>query len=121
MANFSFFILYVRDVAISEAFYTDLLGRPAVQSGPGFSMFAASPGVMLGLWRQGDVAPKATTPGGGETCITVDTQAEVEAMAEAWAAKGVPIAQTPTQMVFGYTFVGLDPDGHRLRVFMPAR
>jgi len=24
-----------------------------------------------------------------------------------------------TRLDFGYAFVGLDPDGHRLRVFMP--
>jgi len=29
----------------------------------------------------------------------------------------LPIAQPLTQMDFGYTFVALDPDGHRLRVF----
>jgi hypothetical protein len=27
------------------------------------------------------------------------------------------MAQTPTEMDFGTTFVALDPDGHRLRVF----
>ena len=26
----------------------------------------------------------------------------------------------PTDMDFGHTFVALDPDGHRLRVFSPA-
>jgi hypothetical protein len=26
----------------------------------------------------------------------------------------------PTKMDFGTTFVALDPDGHRLRVFAPA-
>ena len=83
-------------------------------------MFSASPGVMLGLWREEEVAPKATPPGGSEVCIPVETKAEVEALAETWAARGVSIAQTPTQMDFGYTFVGLDPDGHRLRVFLPA-
>ncbi len=32
----------------------------------------------------------------------------------------LPIAQPPTAMDFGLTFVALDPDGHRLRVFAPA-
>jgi hypothetical protein len=31
--------------------------------------------------------------------------------------RGLPIAQAPTAMDFGPTFVALDPDGHRLRVF----
>jgi hypothetical protein len=30
------------------------------------------------------------------------------------------IAQAPTAMDFGMTFVALDPDGHRLRVFAPV-
>jgi len=29
------------------------------------------------------------------------------------------IIQEPVQMDFGYTFVATDPDGHRLRVFVP--
>jgi hypothetical protein len=32
----------------------------------------------------------------------------------------VSIIQEPTDMDFGRTFVGLDPDGHRVRVFAPA-
>jgi predicted enzyme related to lactoylglutathione lyase len=30
------------------------------------------------------------------------------------------VAQPPTRMDFGFTFLALDPDGHRLRVFAPA-
>jgi predicted enzyme related to lactoylglutathione lyase len=37
-----------------------------------------------------------------------------------WSKRGLTIAQPPTQMDFGHTFVALDPDGHRLRVFAPA-
>jgi hypothetical protein len=33
-----------------------------------------------------------------------------------WAGRGLAIAQRPTAMDFGYTFVALDRDGHRLRV-----
>ena len=38
-----------------------------------------------------------------------------------WRARGVEIAQPPTRLDFGYAFLGLDPDGNRLRVFAPAR
>jgi catechol 2,3-dioxygenase-like lactoylglutathione lyase family enzyme len=31
-----------------------------------------------------------------------------------------PAEQSPTELDFGRTFVALDPDGHRLRVFAPA-
>ncbi|MFY3005965.1 drug:proton antiporter, partial [Achromobacter xylosoxidans] len=37
-----------------------------------------------------------------------------------WSLRGLPILQAPTNMDFGRTFVALDPDGHRLRVFAPA-
>jgi hypothetical protein len=33
--------------------------------------------------------------------------------------RGVPIAQAPAEMNFGLTFVALDPDGHRLRLYAP--
>jgi predicted enzyme related to lactoylglutathione lyase len=119
MANFNFILLYVADVAKSQAFYTDLLGRPALEASPGFAMFEAAPGVRLGLWKADEVQPKAGKPGGGELCI-VASEAQIEPTAAAWAAKGIEIAQQPTRMDFGYTFLGLDPDGHRLRVFAPA-
>jgi hypothetical protein len=37
-----------------------------------------------------------------------------------WAARGLSIIQSPVAMDFGYTFVALDPDAHRLRVFAPS-
>jgi predicted enzyme related to lactoylglutathione lyase len=119
MSDFRFLILYVADVPKSADFYADLLGRPAIDASPGFAMFEAAPGVRLGLWRADEVEPKPVAPGGGELCI-VASEAEIEPTAAAWAAKGIAIAQKPIRMDFGYTFLGLDPDGHRLRVFAPA-
>ena len=37
-----------------------------------------------------------------------------------FSARGLPIAQAPTDMDFGRTFVAFDLDGHRPRVFAPA-
>ena len=120
MSDISFVLLYVADVARAEAFYADILGKPALEASEGFAMFAAAPGMMLGLWRAVDVEPKPNPPGGGEICISVDSDADVAATAAAWRSKGVAIAQEPARMDFGYTFCALDPDGHRLRVFSPA-
>ena len=47
-------------------------------------------------------------------------RADVDAQHVDWRKRGLPIAQAPTTMDFGRTFVALDPDGHRLRVFAPA-
>ncbi len=38
----------------------------------------------------------------------------------AWSGRGFKTLQKPVNMDFGRTFVALDPDGHRLRVFCPG-
>ena len=120
MANVSFILLYVDDVVASVAFYSRALGRPAAGSSPTFAMIPAAPGLMLGLWRRDGVAPPASAPGGGEIAVMAADEAEVAVTIARWQALGAPIAQPPMQMDFGFTGVVLDPDGHRLRVFVPA-
>jgi predicted enzyme related to lactoylglutathione lyase len=121
MPNVSFILVYVDDVAKSEAFYAAILGRPAVESSPTFAMLPAGSGLMLGLWKRDGVAPPATAAGGGEIAFAVEGAPQVDALCAEWRARGVPIAQDPVTMDFGYTFVALDPDGQRLRVFSPDR
>ena len=75
---------------------------------------------MLGLWRADEVEPQANRPGGAELCVTAESEAQVDESAAQWASKRVEIIQPPTRMDFGYAFVGLDVDGHRLRVFSPV-
>jgi len=120
MANVNFVLVYVDDVARSEAFYASILGRAAIESSPTFAMLPAAPGLMLGLWRRDGVRPAANAAGGGEIAFTAESKAEVDALATDWRGKGARIALEPTTMDFGYTFVALDPDGQRLRVFAPA-
>ena len=117
----NFVILYVDKPAAAAEFYGALLGRPPIEASPTFAMFALSSGVMLGLWSRHTVAPVPNAAsGGGELAIAVDDPAEVDTMHADWKARGLPIAQAPTAMDFGRTFVALDPDGHRLRVFAPG-
>lgn len=114
-------ILYVANPSLSAAFYAQLLGKPPVESSPTFAMFALDHGMMLGLWGRDGVAPNATAAAGSsELAFTLADNESVKTCHAEWVSKGIPIAQTPTQMDFGYTFVGLDPDEHRLRVFAPA-
>ena len=119
MSDVSFILVYVDNVAASEAFYASILGRGAIESSPTFAMLPAAPGLMLGLWKRDGVKPPAADAG-GEMAITAANNAEVDALFAEWRAKGVAIAQTPATMDFGYTFVALDPNGARLRVFAPG-
>jgi catechol 2,3-dioxygenase-like lactoylglutathione lyase family enzyme len=109
------FILYVDDAAASAAFYSRLLGSKPVESSPSFAMFALPSGFRLGLWSRDAVRPAAGE--GGEFAIGVDTPEDVQAVYEQWRERGLRIIQAPVDMEFGHTFVALDPDGHRLRVY----
>jgi predicted enzyme related to lactoylglutathione lyase len=120
MPDFSFLLLYVDDPAPSAVFYADLLAVPIVEQSPTFAMLPLRDGVMLGLWSRHTVEPRsAATPGASEVAFAVPDAAAVEAMHADWKRRGLKIAQAPTRMDFGMTFVAVDPDGHRLRVFAP--
>jgi catechol 2,3-dioxygenase-like lactoylglutathione lyase family enzyme len=122
MTDPNFLILYVDDPVAAVAFYGDLLGRPPIESSPTFAMFALDSGVMLGLWARHTVLPVAVdSAGGSELAFSVAAAAIVDATHADWRKRGLTIAQSPTDMDFGRTFVALDPDGHRLRVFAPTR
>jgi len=119
--NPNFMILYVDSAAASAAFYQKLLDRAPAEASPNFVLFALESGLMLGLWTRRGVAPAATTPGGGgELAFTVPDAAAVRAVCAEWRRRGADILQEPVRMDFGDTFVAIDPDGHRLRVFAPA-
>jgi catechol 2,3-dioxygenase-like lactoylglutathione lyase family enzyme len=121
MPNFSFVLLYVENPPSSASFYANLLGRPIIDSSPTFAMLPLSDGVMLGLWSRRTVEPAATgQAGAGEVAFTVEDVAAVKATFADWKQRGLPILQEPVQMDFGHTFVAADPDGHRLRVFVPG-
>lgn len=126
MPDPNFVILYVENPLASTAFYAGLLGRAPVEASPTFVMYALEAGVMLGLWSRYGVAPAVTPPAstglsaGGELAFTVADGAAVRTIHEDWVGRGLTIVQAPTEMEFGHTFVALDPDGHRLRVFAPA-
>jgi predicted enzyme related to lactoylglutathione lyase len=117
----NFIILYVDSPKASSDFYAALLGRGPAEASPTFVMFALDTGLMLGLWSRDGVKPVPSAAGGGcEIGIAVGNAAAVDAACAAWKARGVRIVQEPTEMDFGRTFIRLDPDGHRLRVFAPA-
>jgi len=102
-------------------FVAGRFGKPPVEASPTFAMFASQSGVMLGLWSRHTVEPAVAGSGGsGELAFTTTDAAAVQASHADWSGRGLVIAQAPTELDFGYTFVALDPDGHRLRV-LPRR
>lgn len=65
-------------------------------------------------------AAAASDTARSELAFPVQDDASLERCHADCARQGMPIAQPPTRMDFEYTFVALDPDGHRLRVFAPS-
>lgn len=118
MPDLSLVILYVDNPAASATFYADLLGQVPAEQSPTFAMFPLPSGIGLGLWSRHTVAPAAAVSGGGAEIAFMAM--DVDAIHADWSAKGISIAQPPTELDFGRTFVALDPDGHRLRVFAPT-
>ncbi|MFA6916874.1 MAG: VOC family protein [Parachlamydiales bacterium] len=113
--NLGFVLLFVANPLKSSQFYQEILDIKPVEESPTFVMFALKNGVMLGLWSRYTAEPRVdTNPGALEICFP---SADVDALYEEWGNKQVTIAQKPTDMDFGRTFVALDPDGHRIRVY----
>lgn len=120
MPDFNFVLLHVADHAASAALYHALLGIPIVEQKADIAILPLRDGVMLGLWSRETVEPRSTgATGASEIAFALADTAAVEAMHADWKARGLAIAQAPTQMSFGTTFVALDPDGHRVRIFAP--
>ncbi|RAI04536.1 drug:proton antiporter [Acuticoccus sediminis] len=104
----------------SAAFWHSVVGADPVQDMPTFKLYPLGHGFMLGLWAREEIVPEPAAAGGSEVSIRRDTPAEVDAMHDDWAARGIAILAAPADMGFGRTFVAADPDGHRIRVFAPA-
>lgn len=121
MTTTSFLLLYVADVRASAQFYSDRLGLPILEESPGFAMLPLPGGAMLGLWLRPHVEPAATAlPGAAELAITVADEATLRRQHGEWLAAGVVMLNPPQRMDFGVNFTAADPDGHRLRMFVPA-
>ena len=110
-------ILYVSDVEVSTTFYREILGHGPIKTYPGFSVFALSDDVTLGLQAADEIEPAAEPyVGGTELSLSNVKHADVDRLHAQWKALGIPMVLEPTVLEFGYTFVATDPDGHRLRV-----
>ncbi len=121
MSEFNFLLLHVADPVASAKLYNALLDIPIVDQKPDIAILPLRDGVMLGLWSRETVEPISSgQSGASEIAFGVTDAASVETLHIDWKARGLTIIQAPTRMSFGTTFVALDPDGHRLRVFAPT-
>lgn len=114
-------LFYVADIAKSSAFYSDLFGlKPAVAS-PFYAMFKLDQGFEIAIYDRNKLQPPtAATGASAELGFTVADIAALRALHQQWIEKGIEIILAPTKMYFGGThFMGVDPDGHRLRVGTP--
>jgi catechol-2,3-dioxygenase len=120
MPNPNMILLFVEKPEASVKFYQNALGLKAIEESPTFALLPLNDSTMLGLWATVGAEPKVTSaPGAMEIAIQVEDRKTVDKLCVDWQTKSVIIAQSPTKLDFGYTFVGLDPDGHRIRVFTP--
>lgn len=114
-ANLGFVLLFVENPQKSVRFYQELFEMQPIEESATFAMFALNNGVMLGLWSKYTAEPRVEAPAGAlEICFPTN---DVDALYAAWGKKRVTVAQKPTDMDFGRTFVVLDPDGHRIRAY----
>lgn len=113
--NLGFVLLFVTNPQKSALFYREILGIKPIEESATFVMFSLPNGVMLGLWSKYTAEPRVeATAGALEICFPVS---DVDALYKEWEQLHVTVAQKPTDMDFGRTFVILDPDGHRIRVY----
>lgn len=122
MLNFNFVLLHVADPVASASFYSGLLGKAVINSGPSFAMLPLSEAVQLGFWLSSEADPSgAGRPGASEISFEVANVPELAQLHADWEAMGLPILLKPVAMPFGHTFVAADPDGHRIRVVASIR
>lgn len=113
--HLGFTLLFVANPQKSGLFYQELLGIKPVEESPTFVIFGLENGVMLGLWSKYTAEPQVhALPGASEICFPTQ---DVDALYAEISTKHHTIAQKPTDMDFGRTFVVLDPDGHRIRAY----
>lgn len=112
------FVLYVENIETSQKFYSEILECAGQVLSPTFVSFALDTDITVQLKQLDHVSPSADITGGGtELSLVAKSQEALHTLYNQWRAKGVQFLQTPTELVFGLTFVAIDPDGHRVRVF----
>lgn len=109
-------VIYVADLEKSKSFYQTVLKIPGDMHSNSFVSFTFPNGLSLGLKDRATVYPASSGYGGGEIAFSMNTTDEVDILYSEWKDKGILMPEEPKNIAFGYTFVALDPDNHRIRV-----
>lgn len=109
-------VLYVANPDASSLFYQNITQVLPQKMSDSFRVLSLSNGMKIGLKDKNTLDLPAGENGGGELAFTVQNSAEVDRIFSDWEEKGVIMAQIPAESGYGYSFLALDPDGHRLRV-----
>jgi len=114
-------LFYVVDIARSSKFYSDLLDLKPTVASPFYVMFKLDNGFEFAIYDRKKLQPPAAAmSASAELCFIVPDSSALDALHGQWVQKGIEIIMAPTKMYFGgIHFMGLDPDGHRLRVGTP--
>lgn len=117
--NLGFVVLYVRDMAKSKTFYTEVLGMSVIEaiSSPTFVSLRPSGGSIVALQ---DKAAAKFPPRFEEQPGTIELSFEADDVDGTWAhwkEQGVEIIADPVDLPFGRYFMAKDPDGHYLSVY----
>lgn len=120
MRTLDYLLLAVRSPLDSAKLYAKLFGREPVETSPTFVLYVLDGGLKIGLWLADEIEPKPKAAGGIEISFSEPSRDAVSATYEEWRRLGLKVIQEPTDMDFGFTFVVEDPDGHRLRPFVPT-
>ncbi|MFW7525388.1 VOC family protein [Vibrio ostreicida] len=112
-------VLYVIDIHASQTFYADLFNCKPTPLSPTFVAINLADNIKITLKQTAQLTPASDVTGGGtELSVAVADQARFEEVYRVWDAQGVVFAQYPEAHCYGLNFVALDPDGHRIRVFI---
>lgn len=116
-------LFYVVDIVKSSKFYSDLFDLIPTVASPFYVMFKLDNGFEFAIYDRNKLQPPAATmSASAELCFLVADRAALDSLHEQWVQKGIEIIMPPAKMYFGGVhFMGLDPDGHRLRVGTPDR
>lgn len=113
--NLGLIILFVHNSTKSAKFYSNIFDLKPIEESPTFALFSLPNGIMLGLWSRFTAEPYVEAyPGSMEICFPTEN---VDAIYDFLGKKDITIVQKPTDMDFGRTFVFLDPNGHRIRIY----